>query len=125
MSVVPYAAPIPAELMNPGVSLPITVLRVTGEWMGNGLWNPTETAKTINGRGIVYPTTADELQALPEGERIRKSITAYWPDVFVIDDRILYDGEEYRVVLCDPWENFGYNRAIAQVTHGVAARPHE
>ena len=121
---VPYAAPIPHELLNPGVSQPITVLRVTGNWLGNGLWNPNDKATTINGRGILYPTTADELQALPEGERIRKSITLFWPDVFMIDDRIQYGGEEYRVVLVDPWQNFGYNRAIAQVTQIATGRTH-
>jgi hypothetical protein len=116
MSIVPYAYPIPGNLIDPGVAMPITVLRRTGEWLGNGLWSPDDgSPATITGSGILYPSTPDELQALPEGERVAKSITLYWPAAFEIDDRIQYNGEEYRVIFVDPWNIYGYNRAIAKV----------
>lgn len=113
---VPYAAPIPSGLTDPGVALPISLVRHSGKWVGNGVWaedngNPV----TVNGSGIIHPTTADELRALPEGQRVLKSITLFWPQGFVLDDRIQYGGEEYRVVLVDPYTNYGYNRAVAQV----------
>ena len=112
---VPYASPIPGGLVDPGVALPISVTRTTGQFIGNGVWQSAGSPETINGRGILYPTTADELRALPEGERVTKSITCYWALPFALGDLIVYGGENYRVVYRDPWTNYGYNRAIAQV----------
>lgn len=113
---VPYANPIPLELLNPGVSQEITLRRQRGVWMGNGLWQGDDgEPDKITGRGIIYPTTADELRALPEGERITKAVTIYWSQTFQPNDRLEYEGEEYRVVHVDPWQKFGYNRAVAQV----------
>lgn len=114
--ILPYAAPIPAELMNPGVSQPIQLTRMSGQWMGNGIWQEDDgDPTTITGRGIVYPSNPDDLAALPEGERTIKSLTLYWPQAFQMNDRIDYDGEEYRVVRIEPWKPYGYNKAIAQV----------
>jgi hypothetical protein len=121
---VPFANPIPGQLMNPGAAQPITVLRLGGNWMGNGVWNPNATAQTITGTGIVYPTTPNELQALPEGERVAKAITLYWPGTFEMDDRVEWCGEEYRVVFLDPWTSYGYNRAIARLVQSAQARPY-
>jgi hypothetical protein len=112
----PIANPIPGELANPLVSLPITILRTRGVWMGNGVWKMDDgEPDKIEGRGIVYPTTPDELNALPEGERITKAITLFWSQTFHLNDRVEYEGEEYRVIHVDPWQKFAYNRAIAQV----------
>ena len=113
---VPFSNPIPGQLMNPGAAQLIHLQRRKGQWLGNGLWSPDDGApQLITGMGIMYPTTANELQALPEGERIVKAITLYWPQTFQIDDLVDYCGEQYRVVLADPWTSYGYNRAIARV----------
>jgi len=114
--ILPYGNPIPVELLNPGVSQKITMLRQRGVWTGNGLWQSDGDGKDeITGRGIIYPTTPDELRALPEGERITKAVTIYWSQTFHHNDRVEYEGEEYRVIHVDPWQKFGYNRAVAQV----------
>ena len=113
--IVPYAQPIPALLETPGIAQPIVVVRYSGAWMGNGLWQPDDEAKQIRGRGVVYPTTADELEALPEGERLVRSITLLWSKRFEKNDRVQHSGEEYRVVRVEPWTAYGYNKAIAQV----------
>jgi len=116
IGILPFATPIPAELVNPGASQPIRLRRMKGQWVGNGIWQEDDGAPvTITGRGIVYPSSPDDLLALPEGERINKSLTLYWPQKFQMNDRIDYDGEEYRVVRVDPWSPYGYHRAIAQV----------
>jgi hypothetical protein len=114
--IVPYARPIPGGLLNLGVSLPICLKRRRGAWIGNGLWQDDASETVINGRGIVYPSTNDDLLALPEGERIRKSLTLYWPNRFEMNDRIQHDGEQWRVIFVAPWLHYGYHMAIAQVT---------
>lgn len=113
---VPYATPIPSGLTDPGVAVNITVVRHSGEWAGNGIWQEDNGDPiTLTGAGIIHPTTANELRALPEGQRETKSLTLFWPQQFVMDDRIQYGGEEYRVIMVDPYDDYGYNRAIAQV----------
>jgi hypothetical protein len=113
---VPFSDPIPMELLEPGVSQEITMRRQRGVWTGNGLWQSDDGEPyKITGRGIIYPTTPDELRALAEGERITKAITIFWSQTFHHNDRIEYEGEEYRVIYVDPWQKFAYNRAIAQV----------
>ena len=113
--IVPYAQPIPALLETPGVTQKITICRYAGAWVGDGLWQQTDEAEVITHQGIMYPSTADELQALLEGERTVKSLTLYWRFPFAMDDRLCYGGEEYRIVKVEPWMAYGYNKAIAQV----------
>ena len=76
--IVPYAEPIPALLETPGVAQPIMIERYTGAWANNGLWQRADKPTVITRRGIIYPSSADDLAALPEGERTEKSITLYW-----------------------------------------------
>lgn len=114
-AILPYAQPIPALLQEPGCTQKITLSRRVGAWVGDGVWQDDAEATVVSGRGIVYPSTNDDLAALPEGERIIKSLTLYWAKTFEMNDRIDYDGEEYRVVKVEPYTKYGYNKAIAQV----------
>jgi hypothetical protein len=116
MSTLPFASPIPAALLEPGCAQTIQLVRPSGVWLGNGLWQPDGNTQVITGQGILYPSTADDLLALPEGERIVKSITLYWTPKFVMKDRVMYAGEEYHVVRVEPWPQYGYYKAIAQVS---------
>jgi hypothetical protein len=115
--ILPYANPIPGELQNPGVAQTIRLERRVGQWLGNGVWEEDAEASIITGRGIVYPSTTDDLVALPEGERTVKSLTLYWPKKFHMNDRLMYGGEEYRIIHIAPWQKYGYQMAIAQVQH--------
>ncbi len=114
-TILPYAQPIPALLAEPGCTQKIALNRRAGAWVGDGVWLDDAEATVVTGRGIVYPSTADDLAALPEGERVNKSLTLYWAKTFLMNDRIEYDGEEYRVVKVEPFTKYGYNKAIAQV----------
>lgn len=114
-TILPYAQPIPALLSEPGCTQPISLKRREGAYVGAGVWKDDASVTTVNGRGIVYPSTSDDLAALPEGERTIKSLTLYWRLTFAMNDRIQYDGEEYRVVKIEPFTRYGYNKAIAQV----------
>jgi hypothetical protein len=113
--IVPYASPIPRELLNPGVSQPIRIERREGAWVGEGIWQDDASVAFVTGRGFIYPSTTDDLLALPEGERITKSLTLFWPKQFQMNDRVEYEGEEYRVVHIAPWQKYGFQMAIAQV----------
>ena len=114
-NILPYAQPIPALLAEPGCTQKITLSRRAGEWVGDGVWQDDAEATVVVGRGIVYPSSADDLAVLPEGERTIKSLTLYWSKTFEMNDRVDYDGEEYRVVKVEPCTKYGYNKAIAQV----------
>lgn len=71
--------------------------------------------------GIVQPATAREIQLLPEGERLDAVISVWSADELRCGDGklqqpdvLVIDGELFRVVKCEPWQQGGYWRAFAE-----------
>jgi hypothetical protein len=71
----------------------------------NGRWTETETLPAIAVRGIVIPAKDDELQILPEAERLNATQAVYALQELTIGDqegiqadRIIYLGQWYRLV---------------------------
>jgi len=113
---IPLTKRIPSLLRDTKISQTIIVDRPagTGSYNDDGVF-VGETYMTITDKGVVTPSSMDDLLALPEGQRTEKSITLYWPQLFLVDDRVEYGGDEYRVVQAGTWQPYSYCKAIAQV----------
>ena len=88
----------------------------------NGASVPTE--QTLPASGCIHPGTPEMLQLLPEEERAEEFIAVYtdFPlslgengggASYTVPDRILWNGETWRVVRVRSWAMFGYVQALA------------
>ena len=80
--------------------------------------------QTLPASGCIHPGTPEMLQLLPEEERHEEFIAVYtgFPlrlgensgeITYTVPDRILWNGETWRVVRVRDWSVFGYCRAFA------------
>ncbi len=88
-----------------------------------GIWcakDPDSDAPTIN--ASIQVATPKEIALLPEGERSREGIILISYDQIICADPLNkvagdfipnWKNSRYKVVSVDPWEDFGYYRAIA------------
>jgi hypothetical protein len=88
---------------DPDFNLPFIRIPVTGSWQGDGSWQFVEGAQQAM-NGIILPSKLDELAVLPEGERLKGSISIYCLTALVQGDNALvqadiigYLGDWYRV----------------------------
>ena len=84
----------------------------------------TSRAQTFQAMGCVHPGTPEMIQLLPEEERAEEFI-AFYTDFplslgendggaeYSVPDRILWNGESWRVVRVRSWTMFGYVQALA------------
>ena len=102
-----------------------TVLRTTYR-LQNGESVPS--TRTIPVSGCVHPGMPETLQLLPEEERAETFIEIYTGfnlsegennggAVYTAPDRILWNGETWRVVKVRDWSGFGYVQAAAVKIH--------
>lgn len=79
----------------------------------------------ITGFGIIQPSTPEELEQVPEGDRVKGAMTFHSEcrlyethtdgpvDVRAgISDIITWRGQEWKLVKVFKWEDFGYYKAI-------------
>jgi hypothetical protein len=98
-----------------------SVLRTTYRRQ-NGSSVPSD--QTLLASGCIHPGTLEMVQLLPEEERTEGFIAVYtdFPlstgendggAVYTVPDRILWNGETWRVVRVRSWAMFGYVQALA------------
>ena len=84
--------------------------------------------QTLPAEGCIHPGTAEMLQLLPEEERAEKFIAVYTGFALTTGentggatytgaDRILWNGETWRVVKVRDWAMFGYYQCFAVLMH--------
>ena len=82
------------------------------------------TAQTLPASGCIHPGTPEMIQLLPEEDRHEEFIAVYTDFAlstgendggvtYSTPDRILWNGETWRVVKVRSWEMFGYTQALA------------
>ena len=80
--------------------------------------------RTLPASGSIHPGTPEMIQLLPEEERNEEFIAIYTDFAlslgenvggaeYSVPDRILWNGETWRVVRVRSWEMFGYTQALA------------
>ena len=88
----------------------------------------TSRSRTYSALGCVHPGTPEMIQLLPEEDRREEFIAVYtgFPlrlgendggAVYTVPDRILWNGETWRVVKVRSWEMFGYYQGLAVKMH--------
>lgn len=99
-----------------------TVSRITYSKSRSG---DTSSTETIQAEGCIHPGTPDALQLLPEEERTNEFIVIYSltelstgnantsATAFTGADRVLWNGDNWRVVKVKDWHSFGYYYALA------------
>ena len=80
--------------------------------------------QTLSASGCIYPGTPEMIQLLPEEERHEEFIAIYTGFAlslgensggvsYSVPDRILWNGETWRVVKVRDWAMFGYYQCLA------------
>ena len=91
----------------------------------------TSRSETAQARGCIHPGTPEMIQLLPEEERAEEFIQVFTdyalstgtPEAvgassFTGPDRILWNGQTWRVVRVRDWQSFGYVQAYAVLMQG-------
>ena len=80
--------------------------------------------QTLPASGCIHPGTPEMVQLLPEEERHEEFIAVYTGfalslgennggTTYTVPDRILWNGETWRVIRVRDWSVFGYYQALA------------
>ena len=112
-------------LLDPDICQSFTVYRSSGKF-GEGGWKENA-PQTLTLQGVVYPSTAKELQQVPEGDRVQGMMTFVSPSQMFAthlsgepgtSDQPEWNGERYRVVQLLPYSDYGAYVAIAARMEG-------
>ena len=86
--------------------------RRTGKWQGGRML--VDQDETITAIGVIQPTSSEMLQFFPEGERRNGMITIFTQTILresddkKTSDDVTWQGETYKVVRVDRWDDYGY-----------------
>jgi hypothetical protein len=118
-----------SEMMDdPDFVRAYTVSRSSGEFAEGGWVEATPTTLTVYGPVIV--SSPEDLQLIPEGDRVSGAMSFYSserlyrthketdPQTSGTSDRITWNGEEYRIAGISPYMDYGYYKAVAVRTKG-------
>lgn len=95
----------------------ITVQKRSGEHSASGFDVRYEAQQMI---AIVIPTSPNDVQLLPEGERYLPSIKVYTQEPLNIGDLVEYRGQTYKIKTAADWGDYGYYNNIG-VRHSQTA----
>lgn len=115
------------EIINdPDLCQSFTVSRSSGQFGAGGWMENAPTSLTL--LGVITPSTADELQQVPEGDRVTGAMTFYSTVILFethddsqsgTSDILTWRGQKYRIVRVFPYEDYGYNKAVAVRMQGA------
>ena len=99
----------------------VKVLRSTGGAYGPGGWSETKT--TLNLRGVVTAPDGEELNMVPEADRVKGAILFYSPERLHetsntprfqgTSDQLVWEGQSYRVMKLWPYHSRGFYKVLA------------
>lgn len=98
------------------------IARDTGNWV-LGKWVSSESNVTLY--GIIQPATAEELDEVPEADRVRGVISVhssqpiYETNPNGISDLVSWNNQTYKIVKLYPWNDFGYFKGLAVRMSGI------
>ena len=117
---------VTAALTDPGLGFTGFTVQRTTYRRQNGASVPA--VQTLPVSGCIHPGTPEMLRLLPEEERAEEFIAIYTDfalscgendggEEYSVPDRILWNGENWRVVRVRSWAMFGYVQALAVKMH--------
>ena len=113
---------VSAALTDPDLGFTAFTVQRTTYRLQNGESVPS--VQTLPASGCIHPGTPEMVQLLPEEERHEEFISVYTGfalslgennggTAYTVPDRILWNGETWRVVRVRDWSVFGYYQALA------------
>lgn len=102
------------------------IRRRNGEWQKGRFVTVHEDMKVT---GIVEPTSGDDLEQLPEGDRVSGMMTFYTKEQLnlALDpqqaDHIIFRGKVYKAVQVLDWSRHGFYKTIASFVEVVQNAP--
>ena len=111
-----------SALPDPELGFTAFTVQRTVYRLQNGASVPS--VRTLPASGCIHPGTPETLQLLPEETRAEEYIVVYTDfalstgnnpgaAVYTAADRILWNGETWRVIRVRDWSGFGYVQALA------------
>ena len=116
-------------ITDPDFCEPFTIRRRVGKWEA-GRFVATPEDPAVN--GIVEPTNGDDLEQVPEGDRVSGMMTFYTKQpVYLAQDKqqsdeLIWRGKLYKAVQILDWSRHGFYKVIAsfvEVTPDEQANP--
>lgn len=114
---------------DPDFAQAFDITRSQGGSFVAGAWQ--NAVVSIPGYGVVQPSTPEELEQVPEGDRVKGMVTFHSSQVIYetnrvgignvdegTSDTILWNNQTYRIVKVFPWQDFGYYKAMGARTSG-------
>lgn len=108
---------------DPDFAQPFVITRSQGGSFTAGVWS--DNTVMINGFGVIQPSTPEELDQVPEADRVKGMMSFHSSNPLYetrttgptdpnagISDIITWRGQQYRMIKVFPWEDFGYYNAI-------------
>ena len=113
---------VSAALTDPDLGFTAFTVQRTTCRRQNGSSVPS--VRTLPASGCIHPGTPEMVQLLPEEERHEEFIAVYTGfalslgendggTAYTVPDRILWNGETWRVIRVRDWSVFGYYPALA------------
>lgn len=96
-----------------------TVQRRTGKWKDGRMVIDTET--TFSAVGVIVPPSAEQLAFFPEGERRKGQIVIHTTAMLHLSDGkdysddVTWNGEQYKLVNIERWDDYGFVVAYAEL----------
>ena len=117
---------VSAALTDPDLGFTAFTVQRTTCRRQNGSSVPS--VRTLPASGCIHPGTPEMVQLLPEEERHEEFIAVYTDfalnlgengggTTYTAPDRILWNGETWRVVRVRDWSVFGYYQGLAVKMH--------
>lgn len=115
-------------ILDPDFVQSYTVRRNVGTWVGGRF---VETPTTLEFQGVVMPANVQDVQMLPEGDRISGLINFYTTseNPFLISradngvsgtsDQLIWRGNNYRILQVYDYQDYGYQLAIGTRMDGA------
>lgn len=112
---------------DPRVAQAFTIQRDAGAFVA-GVWVPNPT--TVPSYGVIQPSTPEEIDTVPEGDRVTGMFTFHSSNAIYhtgvdeggiarTSDIIPWHGQNYRIVVVAPWQDFGYYKGIGARMSGA------
>ena len=81
----------------------------------------TETKRSVNFKGVIFPTEGEDLKIVPEGQRSFKNVTIFSEVTLQLnlDDIVLYKGTRFRILKKLDYENYGFYKYL--LTEGFSS----
>lgn len=97
----------------------VSVKRLSGEHSAQGFEAVYSEPEQVV--AVVIPTTPNDVQLLPEGERFLPSMKFFTEKPLSIGDLIAFREQDYRIVSFGDWGDYGYYYHIG-VRHSATAK---